>query len=71
MIKSAEGLLGMLGLEAGVNHSYDVVHAFYSDLSERFGNCSQMSESDQAGPQRPAQSVVLTSGSSALHTPSL
>lgn len=40
MIKSAEGLLGMLGLEAGVNHSYDVVHAFYSDLSERFGNCA-------------------------------
>lgn len=38
MIKRSEGLEGMLGLGAAVNHSYDVVHAFYFDLSERFGN---------------------------------
>ena len=36
MIKRSEGLQGMLGLGAAVIHSYDVVHAFYSDLSERF-----------------------------------
>lgn len=38
MIKRSEGLQGTLGLRTAVNHSYDVVHAFYSHLSERFGN---------------------------------
>lgn len=38
MIKRSEALQGTLGLGAAVNHSYDVVHAFYSDLSGRFGN---------------------------------
>ena len=41
MIKRSEGLRATLGLGTAVNHSYDVVHAFYSDLSERFGNCAQ------------------------------
>lgn len=39
MIKRSEGLQGTLGLGTAVNHSYDVVHAFYSDLSGRFGDC--------------------------------
>lgn len=41
MIKRSEGLQGTLGLGTAVNHSYDVVHAFYSDLSESFGSCPQ------------------------------
>lgn len=40
MIKRSEGLQGTLGLGTAMNHGYDVAHAFYSHLSERFGNCA-------------------------------
>lgn len=71
MIKRSEGLQGTLGLGTAVNHNYDVVHVFYSDLSEGFGNCpywwvSRTRQAAQACSVCPPSS----SGTSALLSPS-
>ena len=64
MIKRSEGLRAALGLGTAVNHSYDVVHAFYSDLSERFGNCAHwwVSRTRQGHSRLPGLSVLLLLG---------
>lgn len=61
MIKRSEGLQGTLGLGTAVNHSYDVVHAFYSDLSERFGSCAHwwVSQTRQGHGGLPSLSFLL------------
>ncbi len=72
MIKRSEGLQGTLGLGTAVNHSYDVLHAFYCDLSERFGNCAHwwVSRTRQGCGGLPGLSFLLLGHlSSALSLP--